>query len=247
MKKRLIIFDLDNTLFQSKKSYKHILAEVIKERWGINEKLSVDSFIETDNEISKVKEYSSIKEFYKEFNKRFLTKILGSFEKDKGVEFEEILKEMKDLAPVKLKTYPYVNEILKELKEKGYKLAILTGTWEKKIESFNDPEYAAKKREILEKLLKNSGLDQIIDRLFITYEHATVKPDPKAFQMVLEHFNISPEEAIMIGDKEADMLASKIGISPILFDPEEIYLGDTKPDHKIKSFNELIKVLDSYN
>jgi hypothetical protein len=24
-------------------------------------------------------------------------------------------------------------------------------------------------------------------------------------------------------------------------------LGDTKPDHKIKSFNELIKVLDSYN
>lgn len=247
MQKKLIIFDLDNTLFQSKESYKYILAEVLLEKWGINENFSVKSFENTEKEMSVTKEYSTIKEFYKEFNNKFLCKIIDSVDHEKIKEFSDILIQMKELVPMKLKTYPAVKETLKQLKTRGYKLAILTGTWEKKIESFKDLEYAKKKREILERLLENSGLNKIVDKLFITYEHSTVKPDPKAFDLVLKDFGVSAQDTIMIGDKEADLLASKIGISPILFDPKLKYAGETKPDYKFTNFSELISIIESYN
>ena len=245
--KKLIIFDLDNTLFKSKESYKYILADVISETWGIAEDISVKAFDDTEIEMSNFKGYDNIKEFYKEFNIKFLNKLLGSVETKKAEEFDGILKEMKSLVPVKLKTYPLVKETLTELKGQGYSLAILTGTWEKKIRSFNDPEYAKEKREMLEKLLDNSRLSDIIDKLFISYEYATVKPDPKSFQIVLDHFGVIPKDAIMIGDKEADILASKLGISSILFDPKNKYSGKTIPNHIIKDFSELQDVLESYS
>ncbi len=247
MIKKLIIFDLDNTLFQSKESYKYLLAEVIYQKWNISENISVKAFDETEKKMNDSKEYSSIKDFYAEFNKIFLKKILNFVGEKEVAEFKTILKQMKAMIPVRLKTYPFVKEILKEIKEKGYKIAILTGTWEKKIESFQDSEYAKEKRDILEKLLKNSGLDKFIDKLFITYEYATVKPNPRAFRVVLDYFGVKPMETIMVGDKEVDMLALKMGISPILFDPKERYSGKTIPDHKIKSFFELPKLIESYN
>ncbi len=247
MVKKLIIFDLDNTLFKSKESYKYILAEVINQIWEIGEKFSVKAFDETGEEINDSKEYATIKDFYIEFNNIFLNKILDFVGEREINEFKGILKQMKKITPVRLKMYPLVKEVLKDIKEKGYKIAILTGTWEKKIESFRDLEYAKEKRKIIEKLLKNSELDDIVDKLFITYEYATVKPDPKAFKIVLDYFKVKPNEAIMIGDKEADMLASKVGISPILFDPKERYSGKVIPDYKIKSFSEVLKIIESYN
>ncbi len=247
MAKKLIIFDLDNTLFKSKESYKYILAEVINKKWGISENLSVKAFDETEEEMDSSKEYATIKDFYTEFNRLFLKKILNPIGEKEIVEFERILKQMKEITPIRLKTHPLVKEVLEEIKEKGYKIAILTGTWEKKIESFQDSGYAKEKRKTLEKLLKNSGLDKIVDKLFITYEHATVKPNPTAFKIVLDYFGVKPEEAIMVGDKEADLLASKVGISPILFDPEERYSGKIIPDYRIKSFPELPKIIESYN
>jgi FMN phosphatase YigB (HAD superfamily) len=247
MIKKLIIFDLDNTLFKSKESYKYILAEVINKKWDVDEEFSVMAFDETEKEINNSKEYKTIKDFYAEFNDIFLKKILNFVGEKEIIEFEKILKQMKKITPIRLKTYPLVKEVLAEIKKRGYKIAILTGTWEKKIESFQDPEYAKEKRDILERLLKNSGLDKIIDKLFITYEYATVKPDPKSFKIVLDYFDVKPEEAIMVGDKEADLLAHEIGISSILFDPKKIYSGATFPDKRIKFFPELLKVMENYN
>jgi len=247
MAKKLIIFDLDNTLFKSKESYKYILAEIISEKLGVEEEISVRSFEETEKEMGDTKEYPTIKDFYREFNSRLFDKIFRPIGREEIIELEDMLKQMNQLIPVRLKTYPLVKETIKELKDKGYKIAILTGTWEKKVGSFNDLEYAKKKREVLEKLLINSGLKNMIDKLFITYEHATIKPRPEAFKIVLDYFEMKPEEAIMVGDREADILASKIGISTILFDPKEKYSGETIPDYKIKDFSELPKIIESYN
>ncbi len=247
MKKKLIIFDLDNTLFKSKDSYKYIIAEILKERWNIDPELAAISHQNAGKEMKDTKEYPSLKEFYKEFNLKFLKKIIKNPTEKQVKEFDKILEYMKELVPIKLKTYENVLEVLTNLKKKGYKLAILTGTWEKKIKSFEDPKYAQKKKEILEKLLKNSLLDKIIDKLFITYEYSIVKPNPESFKIVLKYFGVKPSEAIMVGDKEADLLASKIGISPILFDPKNKYDGKTTPDYTITHFLELEPIIENYN
>src|SRR3989338_7808230 len=126
---KLIIFDLDDTLFRSKDSYKHIVAEVISAKWSIKERLSVEAFSQTEDEMRDARDSKCIKEFYSEFNKKFLKKILGAYPtKEQFREFNEILSEMKELSSTKLKLYPSVKEVLKRLKDKGYKLAILTGS-----------------------------------------------------------------------------------------------------------------------
>ena len=106
MVKKLIIFDLDNTIFKSKESYKYILAEVINQKWEISEKFSVKAFDETGGEINDSKEYATIKDFYIEFNNIFLNKILKSAGEKEIAEFEKILKQMKEIIPIRLKTYP---------------------------------------------------------------------------------------------------------------------------------------------
>lgn len=194
----------------------------MQENWKIDKNTVVDAFKKTQSEIES-KQYESIEDFYSDFNSRLLEK------------------------PVKLKTFLSVKETLKNLKEKGYYLAILTGKEEKKIKSFKNKEYSKKKREILEKLLFNSGLDKYTDKMFIAYEHSTTKPQPKAFQVVLDHFDVNPSESFMIGDKEKDILASKIGISSILFDPKEKYKGETTPERRFKHFSELPEIIESYS
>jgi len=174
MTKKLIIFDLDNTLFKSKESYKLILGEVLESRWGIDKDLAVRSMIEADEEMAGDNSYESIEDFYDQYNRNLLKRILGEYDESKLEKFKEIVLEMKKCVPTKLKTYSGVTEVLRELKGKGYKIAILTGTWDKKIKSFSNENYAKEKRNTIVKLLDNSGLKEYIDELFVTYDKAIV-------------------------------------------------------------------------
>lgn len=246
MRKKLIIFDLNNTLFQSKDSSKYILAEVISDTWGIKKEISIMAFDKTSAEMRSAEGYASIADFYKEFDSNFLKKIVGRTDQKKLEEFTEILDKMKKIAPFRLKLYPEVLQTLNNLKSEGYSLAILTGSWKQKINLFKDSGYAAEKRKAFEKLLKNSGLGELIGELFISYEHGTAKPSPDSFNVVLEYHNTHPSEAIMVGDKESDILASRLGITSILFDPTNKYSGETKPHHKIDRFSDILQIVQSY-
>jgi len=243
MEKKLIIFDLDGTLFNTKESYKYILADILNDKWNIDKEKTLESFNKTFSEIENPEKYESTREYYEDFNEKFLEKITNP-DKNKKQKFKEIIKEVKQIAPVKLKPFPLVKETIKSLKERDYKLAILTGKKEEKIEYFKNKEHATKKKQELEKLLSNSGLNEYIDKTFITYEYSTIKPHSKAFQIVLDYFEVSPEEAIMVGDREEDMAAFNTGIKTILFNPNNEYEGKITPDYEIKDFSELPKVIE---
>jgi HAD superfamily hydrolase (TIGR01509 family) len=99
-------------------------------------------------------------------------------------------------------------------------------------------------------LLTNSAKFLVKDKLFKDFsgiftpeETKFIKPDPRAFLMVLEKLKVKPEKTIMVGDDlERDLVpAVKLGITPILIDRKERIANP--PFIKINSLAELPKIL----
>ena len=88
--------------------------------------------------------------------------------------------------------YPYMYETVRELKARGYTLAVLS----------NKPDKYTK---------------SIIDILFRDGEFSFVagqtelprKPDPTAALMIAERFGVSPDECAFIGDSDVDVATAK--------------------------------------
>jgi len=98
---------------------------------------------------------------------------------------------------------PGAEETLKALKERGYPLAVVSN-WD------------ASLPEILEAV----GLRRYFDHLAVSALSGVAKPDPRLFQEALRALGVAPEEALHVGDAEADLLGARgAGMRALLFDP----------------------------
>lgn len=93
--------------------------------------------------------------------------------------------------------YKYSLPLLRKLKKKGYKIALLSNI-----------------THLRGEFLKKSILKNYVDKCFFSYELKSIKPNPKNYKAVLNYFKVKPSEAIMVGDNyKDDFLASiKLGI-----------------------------------
>ncbi|MEG1616725.1 MAG: HAD family phosphatase [Bacteroidales bacterium] len=89
----------------------------------------------------------------------------------------------------------YKLEMLRKLKEKGYRLLLLSNT--------NPLLFPY----ICETYFTRQGLtisDYFTD-LFLSYEIGAIKPDPKAFEAVIAGSGINPEETLFIDDSQENL------------------------------------------
>lgn len=84
--------------------------------------------------------------------------------------------------------FPFVPEILAELRSQGHQLSIATG----------------KSRKGLDRILSDLGLADYFDATRCADETAS-KPHPLMLEQLLGHFKVSASDAVMIGDTEYDM------------------------------------------
>ncbi|WP_337044843.1 HAD family hydrolase [Emticicia sp. 17c] len=101
-------------------------------------------------------------------------------------------------------------ELLKELR-KEYPIYLLSNTNNIHIEASNNY------------LKKNFGLrhlDELFDRLFLSYEIGMWKPDADIYHHVLETIKLKPHEVLFFDDNHHNIEAAKaIGIQTILVEP----------------------------
>jgi putative hydrolase of the HAD superfamily len=99
--------------------------------------------------------------------------------------------------------YPETRETLRALKNRGYRLGIISNN--------NDD---------LHKQLNMLELSEYFDSITYSQEAGANKPDPTIFQLALKRAECSPNQALHVGDSyEKDVLgARKIGLIPILVD-----------------------------
>ena len=123
---------------------------------------------------------------------------------------------------------PSVLESLKLAQEKGYKLIVITnqGGIAKGIYTHED---VAKAHRYLEQELAKSGI--ILTDIFYSPHHQDYsksldrKPDSLMLEKAMAIYNINPDQSIMIGDSERDIIASeKVGVKGIKIEPNSSIL-----------------------
>ena len=97
-------------------------------------------------------------------------------------------------------------EILKEVKEKGYKVYALSN-WN---------------AELYRRTANNFPFLEWFDGKIISSEEKMKKPDENIYQLLFERFSVSPSRAVFIDDNTANIAtAERIGLDSILFTTPE--------------------------
>ena len=153
-----------------------------------------------------------------------LDKSMKAFKIDRSMK-KELLNLYKVLSP-----YPEVKEVLKKLKVKEYKLAILSnGT-----------------PALLSELVKSSNLENIFDDLFSVEEVITYKPDSKVYDMPINKYQIMPDEVAFLSANTWDVSGGgNYGYNAIWVNRNNNIFDnlDYDPKNEIKNLKQLIEVI----
>ncbi|MBL7170112.1 MAG: HAD family hydrolase [Candidatus Aenigmarchaeota archaeon] len=145
-------------------------------------------------------------------------------EKNLPEETFDKIKELWEDSKNYVNVFPETISTLERLKKK-HKLAIISNSAEEEA------------NESLEKL----NLKKYFDYIVLSCKVELAKPDPRIFQLVLDHFKVKLEECVMIGDNlEVDVIPARmLGMKGILIDTRKKYLEYKDENWYITSLNEL--------
>lgn len=93
--------------------------------------------------------------------------------------------------------------------------------------------------------LQHVGLWECFDDVYATrYKELHSKPDPHGILRMLEHFDVAPENAIMVGDSELDVIAgTRAGVATAqLIRPHHHNYDTSVPTYTIKGIDELLTI-----
>jgi len=213
---KAVIFDLDGTLINSAIPFKKMKRLVIRylEDAGVTRGLLNDEMLNSEITSLAAKDLK-----VRGFPERYIKRVLnGVSDLMNRVEIESL-----DAASL----IDGVPEILRSLKERGFRIGLLTRSC----------------REYAEKILRRFNIRGYFDAILARDDVEYPKPNPTHALELLKLLNVSVRDAIFIGDHLSDMeCAVKSGMKFILF---------RRDDHaedvdvlKIRDIRDVLKFLD---
>ena len=129
-----------------------------------------------------------------------------------------------------LSTYPEVYEVLKKLKDKKYKLSILSnGT-----------------PALLDNLVKSNNLEKIFDNIFSIEEVGIYKPDERVYKMPIDKYKIKENEVAFLSANTWDVSgAGNFGFNSIWVNRNKNIFDklDYIPHNEVNNLKEILKLL----
>ena len=216
---KAIIFDAYGTLFDVNSA-----AEKCKDKIGNKWEKFADYWRTTQLEYTWLRSLMNRHKDFLQVTEESLYKSMKKFEIDLSMK-NELLSLYKVLS-----TFKEVPEVLKKLKEKKYKLGILS----------NGTPY------LLEELIKSNNLQNIFDDVFSIEEVGIYKPDSKVYEIPIRKYKIKKEEVVFLSANTWDVCGGgNYGFNSVwvnrnnnIFD----YL-DYKPKNEIKNLKELLDIV----
>lgn len=129
-----------------------------------------------------------------------------------------------------VEVFPGMLELLENLKDKGYKLGLVT----------------SRTKDTTWRGLEHYGMDKYFDAVITAGDTDKHKPDPEPILITLDKLDSSPQEAVMVGDTMFDLQCAKnAGVKSIIVDWSITMTPDEKrqADHIIRTANELMDLL----
>ena len=219
MKIKAVVFDAYGTLFDVNSA-----AEKCKDKIGSKWEKFADYWRTTQLEYTWLRSLMNRHKDFLQVTEESLYKSMKKFEIDLSMK-NELLSLYKVLS-----TFKEVPEVLKKLKEKKYKLGILS----------NGTPY------LLEELIKSNNLQNIFDDVFSIEKVGIYKPDSKVYEIPIREYKIKKEEVVFLSANTWDVSGGgNYGFNSVwvnrnnnIFD----YL-DYKPKNEIKNLKELLDIV----
>ena len=216
---KAIIFDAYGTLFDVNSS-----AEKCKNKIGDKWEGFANYWRTTQLEYTWLRSLMNRHKNFWQVTEDSLDKSMKAFKIDTSMK-----NELLDLYK-KLSSYPEVKEVLKKLKEKEYKLAILSnGT-----------------PVLLNELVKNNNLDNIFDNIFSIEEVGIYKPDSKVYDIPAKKYQIKAGEITFLSANTWDVSGGgNYGYNSIWVNRNNNIFDnlDYKPKDEVKNLNQLLDII----
>ena len=216
---KAIIFDAYGTLFDVNSA-----AEKCKDKIGDKWEGFANFWRTTQLEYTWLRSLMKRHKDFWQVTEDSLEKSMNAFKIDKAMK-NELLNLYKAL-----NTFPEVKDVLNKLKEKNYKLAILSnGT-----------------PALLNELVKSNNLDNIFDDIFSIEEVGIYKPDAKVYDMPIKKYKIQKEEVVFLSANTWDISGGgNYGYSSIWVNRNNSIFDnlDYKPKEEVKNLNQLLDIV----
>ena len=215
---KAIIFDAYGTLFDVNSA-----AEKCKDKIGDKWEPFANFWRTTQLEYTWLRSLMKRHKDFWQITEDSLDKSMKAFNIDPKMK-DELLNLYKVLSP-----FQEVPETLKTLKEKNFKLAILSnGT-----------------PSLLNQLVKSNNLDNLFDDLFSIEEVGIYKPHSKVYDLPIEKYKIKKDEVAFLSANTWDVSgAGNYGYQSIWVNRNNNIFDnlDYKPNNQIKNLSELINL-----
>ena len=216
---KAIIFDAYGTLFDVNSA-----AEKCKDKIGDKWESFANYWRTTQLEYTWLRSLMNRHKDFWQVTEDSLDKSMQAFKIDSAMR-----NELLDLYKV-LSTFPEVKEVLNKLKEKNYKLAILS----------NGTPF------LLNELVKSNNLDNIFDNIFSIEEVKTYKPDPKVYNIPIKKYQIQKNEVAYLSANTWDVSAGgNYGFNPVWVNRNNSIFDnlDYVPKYQVKHLGELLDII----
>jgi|TARA_A100001388_G_scaffold275631_1_gene261533 2-haloacid dehalogenase len=216
---KAIIFDAYGTLFDVNSA-----AEKCKDKIGDKWEGFANFWRTTQLEYTWLRSLMKRHEDFWKVTEDSLDKSMNLFKIDKSMK-----NELLNLYKV-LNTFPEVRDVLNKLKEKNYKLAILSNGTPK----------------LLNELVSSNNLNNIFDDIFSIEEVGIYKPDAKVYDMPVKKYKIQKEEIVFLSANTWDVSGGgNYGYSSIWVNRNNSIFDnlDYVPKKEVKNLNQLLDIV----
>jgi 2-haloacid dehalogenase len=214
-----IVFDAYGTLFDVNSA-----AEMCKDKIGDKWEGFANYWRTTQLEYTWLRSLMKRHKDFWQITEESLDKSMKVFKIDSSMK-NELLDLYKVLSP-----YPEVKEVLKSLKAKKYKLAILSnGT-----------------PSLLNELVKSNNLDDIFNDLFSIEEVGIYKPDKKVYDMPIKKYRVKNEEIAFLSANTWDVSGGgNYGYNAIWVNRNDSIFDnlDYKPKNEVNNLTQLLEIV----
>jgi len=216
---KAIIFDAYGTLFDVNSA-----AEKCKDKIGDKWENFANYWRTTQLEYTWLRSLMKRHKDFWQVTEDSLDKSMKAFEIESSMR-NELLDLYKTLSP-----FSEVPNTLKSLKDKNYKLAILSnGT-----------------PALLEELVKSNNLKDIFDDIFSIEEVKVYKPDSQVYNIPVKKYQIQKNEFAYLSANTWDLSgAGNYGFNPVWVNRNNSIFDnlDYKPTHEVQNLNQLLDIV----